>query len=391
MAKQTKKTPDSTKIITKIVAEFQDRNRAEIQKWRQALALANDITTPRNYVLQDLYENLKSDGHFLSQIDVRKSATKCTDFQIINKSTGEPDAGKTAIFKNEWFFDFIDMALDNIFFGYSVLELDNAETLNFNLLPRRNTCGKKQLILFEASGDKGVNIEVGFENTLIHCGKKDNLGRMADLCGLLIWKRNAQQSWAEFSEKFGMPLISATTNKTSPADLNRIEAMLRALGEAAQAVLPEGTSIDIKPFAGSDSFNVYDKQIVRINEEISKPLIGGTMVTDDGASRSQAEVHERTLDDKIALMDKFFIEFIVNNQLLALLQYWGYPVNSETDKFEFLKSFELTLKEHWDIVKELLDSYEIDEKWLAATFNIPILGRRKEPVAQTPNLSANFR
>jgi len=210
---------------------------------------------------------------------------------------------------------------------------------------------------------------------------------------LLIWKRNAQQSWAEFTEKYGMPLISATTNKTSSADIKRIESMLNALGEAAQAVLPEGTSIDIKPFAGSDSYNVYDKQIARINEEISKPLVGGTMTTDNGSSRSQSEVHERNLDDKIALLDKRTIEFIVNNQLIPIMQVWGWNVNAETDKFRFKPSFEIDLTKHWEIVNGILTRFEITpewEQWLSKTFNVPKIGKRIQETLPTNSISANF-
>lgn len=367
-------------IVTKIVAEFKDRNRAEIQKWRQAIELATNPDDPKSYALQDLYDNLQSDGHFLSQINLRKSATLCSDFSIMDKKTGDIKTEQTELFNSEWFYNFVNDSLDSIHKGYTLLELTDPRTMKFTLVPRRNVIPTQNKVLFEANGTDGINYSVGYEYSLIHAGKPTDLGLMADLCGQLIWKRNAQQAWAEFSEKYGQPLITATTNKTSESDINRIYSMLMELGEAARAVLPEGTTLDVKPFSGSDSYQVFDKQIERINSEISKPVTGGTMVSDNGSSRSQSEVHERNLDEKISAQDRRMIEFIVNGQLIPTMQKWGWAINAETDKYMYDPSFELTLKEHWEIVDSALNRFDVPDEWVSKTFRIPINGRKKEAV-----------
>ncbi|MDR0829654.1 MAG: DUF935 domain-containing protein [Prevotellaceae bacterium] len=379
MAKKQNNTSSANgqTVVAKIISEFKDRNRAEIKKWQSALTLATNPDTPRLYQLQDLYDNLESDGHFISQVNLRKAATLCNSFSVIDRKSSEVNVEKTELLNTEWFYDFVGYALDSVIKGYTLLELVNPGTMEFMLIPRRNLVPTKKLVLFEAAGDKGIDYSVGFERTLIHIGKEEDLGLMSNLCGQLIWKRNAQQSWAEFAEKYGMPLISATTNKTAQADINKIENMLVALGEAARAVLPEGTTIDIKPFAGSDSYQVYDKQIERINSEIGKPITGGTMISDNGSSRSQSEVHERNLDDKISQFDRRLIEFTVNGQLFPIMQMWGHNINPETDKFAFDDSFELSLKEHWDVINSALYHYEIPEDWISKTFNFPITGKKE--------------
>ncbi len=370
------KQPDL--IITKIVSEFKDRTRAEIRKWRQALEMAVDINAPRLYPLQDLFDNLKDDGHFISQVELRKAATLCAPFHIQDRRTGEINEDKTKLFMTEWFYNFMEDVLEAPYYGYTLLELTDPLTMSFTLVPRRNVVPTLSLVLPEVSASTGISYAVGFEDTLIHVGKPGDLGLMANICGQLIWKRNAQQSWAEFSEKYGQPLLTATTNKTSQGDLDKIEAMLTALGEAAQAVLPEGTTIDIKPFAGSDAYQVYDKQIDRINTEIGKPITGGTMISDNGSSRSQSEVHERNLDGKIAAADRRIVTFTVNNQLLRIMQVCGLPINPETDEFIFDTTVRLSLKEYFDIVTRLLDKgYPIPTKWISKTFNIPIDGEPK--------------
>ena len=366
-------------IFEHIIAGFKDQTRADIQKWRNALALAQSPINPRSYPLQDLYDNLDSDGHYLAQKELRKTATSGYGFSIIDKKNGEVNQEKTDFFCGEWFFIFLDYALDSIFKGFTLIELTDPKNLTFEVIPRRNVVGTLGIVQRDISDNKGINFNAKeYQNTLIKVGKPSDLGLMADLCGQLIWKRNAQQSWAEFTERFGMPLITATTSQTSPADIRQLDTMLAELGESARAVLPDGTTINVTPFAGSDAYKVYDSQIDRINAEISKPITGGTMVTDDGSSRSQSEVHERNLDDKLSEADRRMISFVVNGQLIPLLNRFKYPFNPETDKFQFNASFELSLTEHWNIVNQMIvQGYDVDEKWLAQTFNVPITGKQK--------------
>ena len=172
-------------------------------------------------------------------------------------------------------------------------------------------------------------------------------------------------------------MITATTRHEDKKQLDRLEKMLTELGEAAQAVLPEGTTIDIKETTDKGNYEVFDKQIERTNSEISKQILGGTMVSDAGSSRSQSEVHERTLDDKIAKSDRVKVEFTVNNQLLKILATWGFPF-TENDLFAYETNKKMELKELWQIVKELLSTHDIPVEWISKTFNIPIDAVKKK-------------
>lgn len=383
---------------TRIIAEFKDQQRAEIQKWRRALATATAPDYQRLYPLQDLYDNLKSDGHYAGNKRIRQAATLCTPFSIVNRVTGDAQDDKTKFFKQKWFYDFMRGVLDYPIKGYTLIELVEPSRPRFKTLPRRNLIPTKQQILLKAQEDKGVEYTTALGRTLIEVGEADDIGLMADICGQLIWKRNAQQSWAEYSEKFGMPLITATTNKTGDAEIARIRKMLATLGEAAQAVLPEGTHIDIKESSTGDAWQVYDKQIDRINSEISKALLGGTMVTDNGSSRSQSEVHERNLDDKIAEDDRRIVTFTVNDQLIPMLAAWGHDLNTETDEFRFDPSDELSLKEFWDVVSGITDKYDVPDEWISKKFGVPVRARLEAKNTQSAataradkGFTANFR
>lgn len=370
-------SPNEEAFVTKIITEFKDLQRAEIQKWRRNITAAMDPETPRLYPLQDMYDNLKSDGHFIGDIRLRKAATLCTPFSIIDKNTGDVQDDKTKFFKKKWFYDFMSPALDYVFFGYTLLEIVDTQKPIFKPIPRRNLIPRKREVLLSIQNDKGIPYADVMGRTLIEVGEPEDLGLMGDLCGQLIWKRNAQQLWATYSEKFGLPLVIATTNKSGDAEIARIKKMLSVLGEAAQAVLPEGTKIDIKESSTGDAYLVFDKQIERTNTELSKAILGGTMITDSGSSRSQSEVHERNLNEKLAEDDRRIITFTVNDQLIPLLSLWGHDFNPETDEFMFDPGDCMDLKDFWEIVSQAADKYEIPDEWVSKKFGFPITGRKE--------------
>lgn len=364
--------PNQDAIITKIISEFKDRNRKDIQLWRRGLALFGDPENPRSYILHDLYDDLETDGHLESQTELRYMATLGYDSEVINEANGEQDLETQKLLSLQWFYEFVKKCLTKSKRGYRVLELIDPINLEFELIPPRNIVPQKKVVLKEVNGDTGIPYATGFETSLIEIGRPLDLGYMNTIVPSLIWKRNAMQSWAEFSEKFGMPLVTATSAKTNDKDLDRLDKLLASLGEAARAVLPSGTTIDVKPYAGSDSYKVYDMQIERCNSEISKVIVGGTMLSDNGASQSQANVHERNLDDKIAEGDRKFIEFIVNGKLFPLLRANGFSI-PETSRFRYMDSFDLDLEKHWKIVNEAMQrGLNIDTDWISKTFNFPV-------------------
>ena len=383
-------TPKDKGIIVKIVQEAKNRSRKEIQDWRQALELAENPEEPRRYLLHDLYDELMIDGHLKSIIQTRKLATLSTRFMIVDKKSGNEVPEKTELLWTSWFIRLIKNCLDAEYTGYRLIELKNPEKKTFKVVPPRNVVPQKSLVLFEVAGDEGLYYDTPeWDNYLIQVGEEEDLGIINDIIPQLIWKRNAQQAWAEFGEKFGIPMLTATTNKSNEKDIDHIEEMLTQLGEAAQAVLPEGTTIDIKDGANAGNIQVFDKQIERTNGEMSKRVLGGTMVSDNGSSRSQSEVHERTLDDKIGASDRTSIEFLVNDQVLPILRAHGMPF-SENERFAFDAKKKTDLNKLWQIVKEVLEDYEVPEEWISKTFNIPIEGKKKKTKGTKEGATANF-
>lgn len=367
-------------VIEKIAKQFKDTSRKDIQKWRTAIQVAESPEKPRRDLIIDIYDDLMTDGHLSSQMEIRKAATLNTSFQVISKKTGEVNLEKTQLLQKKWFYEFIEYILDAKFYGFSLIELLNfdGEKINIGLVPRRNVVPNLKMVVPDWSKSDTTIIydNPKYDAWLIEVNNQ-NLGILNKIVPNLIWKRNIMQSWAEFCERFGIPLITATTLKQDTESLDLIDSMLTQLGEAAHAVFPEGTTLEIKEANRTDAYMVFDKYIERNNEEISKAITGGTMVSDNGSSKSQSEVHERNLEERIAPADRRHITFIINDELIPILNAHGYNF-SEDDFFTFDVSQEMTIEKHWEIVNGIMNRYEVDQTWLSKTFNVPIVGERQQ-------------
>lgn len=385
-------TGDYAGIIAAIVNEVEDRTRKDIQDWRMALTAASDPDNPRWTLLQDLYETLSTDGHFVSQVRIRKAAVLSRKFIIRDSRTGKEDKDKTKLLQKRWVFLMISELLENIIRGYTVLQIPEAGRImkmnpledKFFTLPRRNFIPQLNFMLFKVNEDKGVYItDPAFDNTIVCIKNPDKFGVMNSIIPDLIWKRNARQGWAIFSERFGIPLVKITSNKTSKKDIDALELMAKKMGQAARAVIPNGSTMDIIDSATKgDPYKVFLEQINLGNDEISKAILGGTMISDNGASRSQSEVMERTLDEKLTEMDLVDTELTITDQVLPILRAGGFPF-TEHDEFVYDRSISISLTAHWNITQGIIQTgYEVDTQWIAEKFNVPITGKaKKKPTA----------
>lgn len=390
-ARKTPVTNQSTKpikyggknnpTIMQIVESFKDNSRKDIDKWRQALQMTQHPEEPKYTAYFDLVDDLLTDGHLQSQIQMRKMSSLNTDFQVINRKTGEVNEELTFILQQQWFFHFIGWAWDSILFGTSLVEFQSFDRhlINPVLIPRRHTIPRQHKVIPDLEKE---NQYILYNNPklapwLIAIGDGKDLGIINNIIPNLIWKRNVAQAWAEFCEKFGMPLITATANTSDDKTIDKVHGMLLKLGEASVGTFPPGTAIQFQEANRTDAYNVYKQFIQQNADDISKQLVGSTMLSDQGTNRSQTEVHERSLDDRLAQSDKRMLAFVVNDQLFPLLRLQGYKI-TEDDLFEWKNAEqEIDLTQVWNITSGLLmNGYIVEEEWISKTFNIPLLGKK---------------
>lgn len=380
-------------VITKdnypvqIVAEFKDKNRKDNQDWRDALTSADDPTNPNWSALQDFYDYVIVDSHTHSLIELRKAATLSKRFMVVDAVTGEEQPEKTALLQTEWFYNFLSEILDARSRGYTVAQLVNPAMMKFDYIPRRNVAIQKNFVRLAVGDDKGIKLdEPAIAPYIITVTDNYQYGYMNDLIPLIMWKLNAMMSWAEATEKWGIPPIIATTNKSDGKSIKLLQDMLKNAGESLTTILPEGSNV--MPMTNSEKVDpqkMFDGLIERCNTEISKRIIGGTMISDNGSSHSQSKVHQENFDEKIVESDSRKCEFVATGQLLPMMARFGYPF-TETDKLVFDRSTKLTPKEKADIFEIVSKEYEVDEEWVKKNLQIPITGKKAtSPFKQASN------
>ena len=381
------------RIMAEITRKTDALTQKDIATWRQAWQMAINVDTPRRAFLYDLYADSLVDGHLTGCIEQRKSKTLGRPFRLLN-SDGEEDDEATALLEREWFYDFLSIALDSIFWGHSLIELGEVirddKGLRFDsatLIPRKHVVPEYGVLLRDPSDDipQGIPYRSGdYARWLVEVGKPYDLGLLLRCTPYYISKKNMGAFWDTFGEIFGMPMRIANTSATNKADIANIEKTMNDMGAAFWGVFPDDTKISFQETSRGDAYNVYDKRLERCDKEISKIILSQTMTIDNGSSLSQSEVHLEIFEH-ICASDAKRIGYIINDRLLPLMVASGFPISGLTFAWDY--SDEMTEAEMREQERVILQYYDVDPEYFKRKYNVPILGRRSggiEPSEPAP-------
>jgi hypothetical protein len=377
MSKQQSKQ----KMLVEIKLTADNLTKKDISTWRKAWQAAIIPDNPRRNALYDVYTDVMIDAHLTGCIRQRCDMAINKSFKIVDRK-GNEKQDLTEMLETNWFKKFMELALESIYFGYSLIQFNDllkTDTLQFDsveLVPRKHVIPEYGIILKDIADElnKGISYsDSAISKWCIGVGQKNDLGLLLKVAPQCLSKKNMLAYWDVFGEIFGMPVRIAKTASRDPKDRAVTEKMLQNMGAAGWALLQEGTEIEIKEAARGDAFNVYDKRIDRCNSEISKAILGQTMTADSGASYSQSEVHLEILKN-IVYKDADFLRDIINRKLFPFLIMHGFPLKEM--RFDWDESAEWTPEQQLKIEQMLLNSYEIDPKYFAEKYNIPVIGHK---------------
>ena len=120
---------------------------------------------------------------------------------------------------------------------------------------------------------------------------------------MYLLKSTAVRDWWAYGELFGLPnRIGKYGQTATDDDIRTLEDAIAALASDAGCVIPESMDIALEmPTSGGGSAGplLFAGQAKWCDEQVSKAVVGQTMTTDDGSSKSQAEVHADVRDDLV--------------------------------------------------------------------------------------------
>lgn len=149
---------------------------------------------------------------------------------------------------------------------------------------------------------------------------KSGLPIKAGLARLAAWaflyKSYTLKDWMAFLEIYGMPLRVGRYGTGASLDDRRVMLQaLRDISSDAAAMIPKEMDIEFIEAKGGTGNAVFSAKAEYLDRQVSKGVLGQTMTTDDGASLSQATIHENVRHD-IARADARQTEITVNRDLI---------------------------------------------------------------------------
>lgn len=372
-----------------IVKRDKFRTTQSIGKWRQAMILAEDVELPDNSYLMDLYDDVVLDAHLSAVMNVRRLKVTGKVFHIKNRSSGEVNEVLTTIFQKEWFYSILNVMMDAVFYGTQLFELEMIGEGEFkvNVIPKRNF--ESKISEFYVDSWEKYNGEdyadYLHQNLFELTHSSGEFGLILKACPHALVKKDVMAFWAEYTEIYGMPIRIGKTNIRDKDRAQELNSSLRDLGSSAYAVLDESEDLEFLESSKSTNHEIYSSRAEFANSEMSKIILGQTMTTDDGASLSQSEVHERVMSS-IEMADLKWIDRWVTHVLIPRMRFLGFLKIPETDEFNFDLKRTLDIQSQFNIITTLLDKgYDIPIDYLQEFTAIPIDGKRENPVETQPN------
>lgn len=385
LSKQPK--DDVQSIVNRVIQITKDYTVKDLAKWRKAMKAAENVYQPDRSLLYDLYDELILDNHFTYLARRTHMDVTGIPFQVIDDK-GVVNDELTKLFRKKWFRQFCQTAIDAQFYGFSVQELTQVNaadgTIKFELIPRKH-------IVPELGAWKVYQHDVRYNDYrndpaamlyIIETGEPKDLGMLNKLAPIILFKKIMMLLWAEFGERFGMPLAKAKTNTRDTKAVASLQNFLRDMASKSFAIIDNSEELDFVESVKSDSYNVFDKMIERCNSEMSKAVRLQTLTGDAGnrGARALGEVHQEA-DADVSDYNRDYISDLINETLLPLLAAHGFK--TEGHYFQFIVQKQVS-KDQFEQDKWLDENFEVDAEFWAEKYNTPLKARKVKTEANKP-------
>jgi hypothetical protein len=293
----------------------------DVGNWRNAVNSAK-LGLPNQ--LYRLYENILTDGVFSRTIEKRIEAITNAELVFTDVNGKYIDVINDMIDTPEFEKLLREIMLAKAW-GVSVIDITSVMPFSCFSVPRRNLNVKKKLIMPDEFSDAGLNYEdIPY---IIEVKSDDPFGFIYKAAVYVIYKRGGYGDWAQFIEIFGMPFRQGEYNAHDPQSRDELIKSLTNMGGASWAVVPKESNLKITPMSQGSNGDLYDKFLDRCDKEILISVLGQTMTTVDGSSKSQSDTHKEVEED-INKADRRFVRRVLNTLVLPVLELGGLPVNN---------------------------------------------------------------
>lgn len=364
MAKKTTQAEAKGMVINQLVIRPNNRSVTDVESWRNALKTADKGKRAKLY---DLYEDLLLDNVLSSAIEKRIMAITNADLAFSRNDTNEPEID--TLMDTPEFEEILTEIMNAKFWGKTILELDFTDGLRAFNIPRKHIRADLGLIVKNESDESGIPYRG--DDFFLEVGNDKDLGLILRAAPFAIYKRGGFGDWAQFVELFGMPDRIGKYDMGDDETRKILTDLFTNAGSARWAVVPKSADIESKDDSSYSANSLYKDFKNACNEEILIGILGQTMTTQNGSSKSQSETHKE-VEEGVNKSDRRFVQRILNKVLLPRLEKRGFPVSGGF--FYFPEAGEnLTIKERLEIDVRLKNEIgiDIDDDYFYETYGVP--------------------
>lgn len=385
--KKDEPVPNGAQLTRKIIYQQQlTRTRQSILNWRRALNSAENIQYPQRIELLRLFQDTVLDAMVEACFTNRTNSVLGSRFIVKKKKRVNGlvkyiiDEEKTNFIDAGWFRSFIKFSMESIYWGHSLIQFGDyiASLEEFkDLQIIRRECTKPEFDLFveEPYAIEGINYnDESLKKWVVPIGGKRDLGLLSKLAPLVLWKKGAIESWSIFTESFGVPVRVLQTDKTDAQTRAEFEDMLTNLNSSAWGIIGKDDILTMHEIKNRDSYSVFQNLIDAVDRQIALIVLGQTSLTDEKSFVGAAEIQERAFK-QMNLVDKYFIEDVLKNKLVPLLNLHGFGFENFKICVEPDDAFTLQQKAKFEI--ELLKTklYTLPAEYIMETYGSPVIIR----------------
>jgi phage gp29-like protein len=365
---QTSNLPEERRQLD-IILQSPEVFHFDINKFMQAYNSASAIDCYNRARLYDMYESAMMDLHLSGLIDKRKDGVSLVPIEF--RRDGKPDDIINEQIQAPWFSDFVEDILMTKFYGYGLFQfVKDGEWISYYKVPYKHFDPVRREILRYEYDSTGEPLE-NFDN-ILYVGKGDrDLGLMAKIVPMVLYKRGNFGDWANYCQIFGIPIREYTYDAGDEETRQRLIRDARRQGANAVYIHPKDSNLNIIDSAtkqgSSELFKAFNETC---NIEMSIAVLGNTLTTAAQSTGSEAlgSVHAEE-ENKKQKKDRQYILNVLNYEMTDIFESLGFNVRG--GKFAYVESKNIDTTAQIAIVEKLnAMGLPISDDYLYETFNI---------------------
>ena len=332
--------------------------------------------------LFDIFQNMSQDAHVQGAVNILVEGITSKEFFIANEN-GEKNDEATKLFKNEWFFDFLEMVVNSGLWGFNLIQLRNIDFSDFSLeveeINRKHVrpdLGGITKATYDSVAWREWD-EKPYSDWTIYIFR-NVLGQFNACVRWWIYKTEVARFWAKYNQMYGTPpVIVQTAIKDVKRKDNAITMVKNFITSRWMVTDKEDEIVQFDTKGGANGQQFFENLIRLCDQQISKALLSATMTMEDGSSKSQAEVHEDTVNKSIKSYARL-AQFSINKELIPRLQNFGFPLPKGA-QFVWDNSEKMTMEKKAEIVDTMNKSYKVPLDTASEFVGIELEEKAEEP------------